>query len=414
MFYEYFSETPEPPKREDNPFSLKHFLNRDQSQLSSGIHAKVNPHSTGARPKVLQNDISTNGLPNKMKRSPRFPSFDSQASLNEYKRDVSPSMNNLLLSRSNTSFTSISCGLSDNRAYSPSNEFQRSFSNYDIESPKTSPRCERKNINNRNCEFSSALPDFVQDHLVVEQLYNAFYSPPATTSPLTLEDDDNRPDFNEIMSRVRPEALDLTFNPNASMPNRTISSPIPLDLPNNTHEISLDLPNNKNPRRDGRRNPISADLTLDLTGTSIESRSAYMFPSSSCGGNNADMHIPESNKIQTLPDFLSDGPIHSSGRLADVAQDLPAHIDSPEDESMNTIMARLRLENGRLRMELDESRRALSERTRRVRALERIIENERNNENQYTATLTHSMEQVEENLDRSNVSILIKINLRLN
>lgn len=335
-----------------------------------------------------------------MKRSPRFPSFDSQASLNEYKRDVSPSMSNLLLSRSNTSFTSISCGMNDNRSYSPT-DFQRSFStNYDIESPKASPRIERKNMNNRNCEFSSALPDFVQDHLVVEQIYNAFGSPPATTSPLTLEDEDSRPDF-DILSRVRPEALDLTFDSNIGMQNRSRTSPVPLDLSNNSQDISLDMPNKYRRRMmsDGRRNPISADLTLDLTGTSIENRSSYIFPSSTCGVN--DQHIPDCNKIQTLPDFLSDGPIHSSGRLADVAQDLPGHIDSPEDESMNTIMARLRLENERLRMELDESRRALSERTRRVRALERIIENERSNENQYSTTLSHSME---ENLDRSNVS----------
>lgn len=43
------------------------------------------------------------------------------------------------------------------------------------------------------------------------------------------------------------------------------------------------------------------------------------------------------------------------------------------------------------------------ERTRRSN-LERTLEIERVNENQYSATLAHSMEQVEQNLDRSNVS----------
>lgn len=46
------------------------------------------------------------------------------------------------------------------------------------------------------------------------------------------------------------------------------------------------------------------------------------------------------------------------------------------------------------------------ERTRRSN-LERTLEIERVNENQYSATLAHSMEQVEQNLDRSNVSLFV-------
>lgn len=494
--------TPEPPsKREENPFSLKHFLKREQSNTPSTSTNGTNSlsstnnisstatsssasyqNSTGARPKVLQSDIimmkerdsqlnqqqQHQSTINKMKRSPRFPSFDSQASLNEYKHD--DSMTNLFHSRSNTSFpsstggTGMLMGCNVNEEYSPGHDsFQRSFSNYDIDNHRhsqltTSPRTDRRKArfsNNgtgipcsssnsgRNSEFPSALPDFVQDHLVVEQLYNAFgNSPPASTSPLTVEGGDQDSDFEDLISRVRPEILpsascndipfDLTFNStNNGRRSRTRNSPIPLDLPSNLPpDIPLDLPQQLPSKsggtalniraRDGRRNPLSsADLTLDLTGAASNSESrntGYIFPTN----DTLDISNCDTSKIQTLPDFLSDGPIHSSGRLADLAQDLPIHLnqshhhhhhhfDSPDDDSANcgggnsgSAVSRLRLENERLRQELDDGRRILAEKNRRINDLERVIENERKNEYKYTATLAHSMEQVEENLDKSN------------
>lgn len=82
------------------------------------------------------------------------------------------------------------------------------------------------------------------------------------------------------------------------------------------------------------------------------------------------------SKCQALPDFLSDGPIihSSSARLADVAAGLPPDLDSPEDNSPSLQLSRLRLENERLRRELDESRLALAEQTRRAGELERRLE----------------------------------------
>lgn len=87
------------------------------------------------------------------------------------------------------------------------------------------------------------------------------------------------------------------------------------------------------------------------------------------------------DKMQTLPDFLSDGLIHSSGRgLADVAT-----VTHEED---NQSIIRLQQENDRLRMIISD--------------MENQISQAKNLEAQYNVTLAESMEQVEENLFASN------------
>lgn len=85
------------------------------------------------------------------------------------------------------------------------------------------------------------------------------------------------------------------------------------------------------------------------------------------------------DKKQTLPDFLSDGLIHSSGRLADVAT-----VSQEDDQSI----VRLQQENERLRMIIID--------------MESQISHAKNLETQYNVTLAESMEQVEENLFASN------------
>lgn len=383
---------------------------------------------------------------NKMKRSPRFPSFDSQASLNEYKYDDDLRKINSFYNRktfigpSSSSLSTAGCGIAGERGDSTSEstcdngnyrhisfkdeypDFQRSYSSYNLESPKTSPRLDRDRPS-RNSEFPSALPDFVQDHLVVEQLYNAFggnSSPPASTSPLDYDRLEEDGDLGDTLSSVRPEILpssscndipfDLTYNSTCggrtSRNRNLLSNECGGASQHNHHsnDIPLDLPS-KEWRASGRRNLQASDLTLDLTGSKsneAEGGGGYHFVPDHLVNQSSNY---DGGKIQILPDFLSDGPIHSSNRLADVAHDLPSHIDSPDNETTSTVIAKLRFENERLRQELDENRRILSERTRRITELERVIENERRNENQYTASLSQSMEQVEENLDRSNVNL---------
>lgn len=277
--------THEPPKREENPFSFKHFLKRDPSlnsnnntNLNAGISSNSistdtnninsptnnsgpsstyqNSTSTGARPKVPQcSDNST-----KMKRSPRFPSFDSQASLAEY-TDDNLSMNNLYHSRSNTSFTT-------DYSAANSNFVQRSYSNYDMDSPMSgSPRkgvlhsmsstnCSNSrpinapNTGHRlgNSEFQATLPDFVQDHLVMEEFYNAFNSPPASTSPLDVDPSNSLENLEfEINSRMRPDDMPFDLMSGRSRTPMRRNSPtmpldhVPLDLPIGGAHIPLDL-----------------------------------------------------------------------------------------------------------------------------------------------------------------------------
>lgn len=63
-------------------------------------------------------------------------------------------------------------------------------------------------------------------------------------------------------------------------------------------------------------------------------------------------------------------------------------------------------ETDRLRRELELCRRQLAEQTRRADHLQRQLDASRDKEHEYTHNLTKAMEQVEENLNISNVCAL--------
>lgn len=62
-------------------------------------------------------------------------------------------------------------------------------------------------------------------------------------------------------------------------------------------------------------------------------------------------------------------------------------------------------ETDRVRQELELTRRQLSEEMRRADNLQRELEISRNKEHEYTQNLVKTLEQVENNLERSNVSV---------
>lgn len=496
---------PELPRREENPFSFKHFLKRDSSlgssaASSSGVtsngsninHSRStsningnnhigsssfnslnnsnnlinnnmgpgtgtgicsnasaspsksattsslhNTSTTGAKPKIPQfQSVNTLSSESKMKRSPRFPSFDSQSSLSDLADDKF--MANIYHSRSNNSFNSdYPLGGGGSTSGSGSQYVQRSYSNYDMESPGSvdSPRLagsqnlhnspnfggrSRENLSSTHrlgaSEFSAALPDFVQDHLVMEQWYTL--GSPKCVSPVSV-DFDQLPDFTvnnldaEVGGRghgpiINDMPFDLTYNssapagtgnptsganPNATNRNRTplrnTSPNVPLDLPPQNLDFSFDLPR--------RRVTPPPELPPDLTeNNSTGPRSGFYF---------SDMdrnHSPPpsgsaADKIHRLPDFLSDGPIHSSGRLADVTQDTP-HFNSPDAEASHQ-QQRLQLErqeNERLRREIEDNRRIITEQARRIKELEKTVETAKS-----SATLAQTVEGFEGNLDQS-------------
>lgn len=100
-------------------------------------------------------------------------------------------------------------------------------------------------------EFSSALPDFVQDHLVIEQCY------------LSKEQrGNNLPDFTPSVDSVNMNRLDVetsrTLNQQRSDSSSNVH--IPLDLPG----FPLDLPIGE-PRPGGSRScPPTADVSISI------------------------------------------------------------------------------------------------------------------------------------------------------
>lgn len=92
---------------------------------------------------------------------------------------------------------------------------------------------------------------------------------------------------------------------------------------------------------------------------------------------------------KSLPDFLADSAVCTQkGETLSVPH-------SPEGEFE------------RLRQELDVMRRQLTEKTRLCDSLSRELEIARNKEHEYTQNLAKALEQVEDNLEKSNVSLCI-------
>lgn len=272
-----FSDSAEPTKREETPFSLKHFLKRDISSTTSSTATPTNTTScnylfedenrqkmTGARPKIPVN----NSLDVKMKRSPKFSSFDSQASLAEFSSaSSSTSLPTTSMDTANDSIASQvyrsgyhvhqqhnqdqyqrkSQQYSDHEKEKTS--FQRSFSTFDIgggggggsrrythiggsDNSPTRLQFDEKLRTAGNSisstsrpsdtlfsksivspEISSALPDFVQDHILVEHFYNN-YTPNISPHSVkydqlpdfTITENDSRlvSSFSSVISKKKP------------------------------------------------------------------------------------------------------------------------------------------------------------------------------------------------------------------
>jgi hypothetical protein len=175
------------------------------------------------------------------------------------------------------------------------------------------------------------------------------------------------------------------------------------------NDIPFDLPSQIRPNQNSRRNypPIPLDLPNIQPGEMMNPPQLNLDLPPDLGmdgqiyGPHNEPEITRDqasiDKIQTLPDFLSDGPIHSTGRLADVA------TVSANDDSQSVII-RLQQENDRLRRDLEERNSAILEQNRRINELERRLNNAKDMEVEYNVSLAKSMEQVEENLNASNVS----------
>ncbi|XP_053606836.1 uncharacterized protein LOC128673187 [Plodia interpunctella] len=309
-------------RKEENPFSFRHFLKRDLSLPGNSTY-----ENTGARPKVYANTVQ---------HSPTKVDVHAESRREKSRTDTQAKEKNDVIHR-----------ISDNASSSSSVEIpfsvvDNSESKHNFYADSTDvPFYHRPNLASEPLGMPS-LPDFVQDHILVEQAYLN------SNGPISV-DLDNLPDFtfNTNFNAGSSSSLGRRNNSNRgydyesymgaastsneSGPSRVVpldlpagaeaAGPIPLDLP---PHLNLDLTESVNPA-DRRNNSPRNTFPLDLPhNTGAES--------------------------MRLPDFL---PVHP-GRT------------SPEPEHQDEQMRQICEELERTRSEL------FSERSRRSR-LEREL-----------------------------------------
>ncbi|XP_013113493.2 uncharacterized protein LOC106091502 [Stomoxys calcitrans] len=455
-----------PPPTQNSSFSFKHFLSSSSvptapsttvtsldpplnvsstsatsSNSSSAMSTRSLQTSTGARPKVPQsNSVSSTltvsgtssnsggeGLSvaaTKMKRSPRFSSFDSQASLAEYAG--APTTADLPPGEA-SSIGGVSKS-SDYRLYPDERERDR-FAEWNL--PSNAPTM---TTNSSDYDRGQYVP----------RSYSNYEIPRPQTSPRRRVGIGANRD-------ARPTRLTLNTNP-------TMAAKLKLDLPINQNSVggSANLASSSNRRSALSTRPTDFQQSNSLPAGAAAAAALPDFvqdhwmdswyandmhvnspPSSpiyglaedvtedgsgdqaagGCGGGGGgggarprnrdnvplpgpadlgsfNMGLPEPSSSSVgskmLPDFLSDGPIiHSSQRLADIAAGLPSNsVGSPEDSNMTTQLSRLRSDNELLQRELNETRAALNEQTLRANNLERqLLEQQRQHKSQTEETL---------------------------
>ncbi|KAK0087484.1 hypothetical protein PV325_000925 [Microctonus aethiopoides] len=300
-------------RREDNPFSFKHFLNKDS----------CNYQHAGARPKVY-------------------------------------------------STSRLNATSSDN---------------------KSTGGIESEGIYTRN---PTELPDFVQDHLVIEQCYlNQDITGGVGTQ--LIGDVDNLPDFalNSVESRPlrhRGESVkqetggDLPFDLTGSLERRRSRDRLLLNSSSSPEVVD----GSSNFRRHQDNSPELLErinFPLDLPVPPVEL--------SNCSNSTDRNHSPRDNvSIQkSLPDFLSDGPIRN--------RVIPQPESSNSANLIEPLDRRLQLENELLQRKLEIARRQNNENNRRIQLLEEELLSRRVVDHEETAHLEKAMEQVEDNLKRS-------------
>ncbi|CAH0398904.1 unnamed protein product [Chilo suppressalis] len=313
-------------RKEENPFSFRHFLKRDLSLPGNSTY-----ENTGARPKVYANTVQHS--PTKIdvhadsRREKTHPT-DTQT------KETSNDVNSHRASDNTSSSSSVEI---------PFSVVDNSESKHNLYTDNSNvPFYHRPNLASEPLGMPS-LPDFVQDHILVEQAYLN------SNGPISV-DMDNLPDLYFNFNAGSSSSQGRRNNSNYSGGNRSYDYEaymgaastsndnsgaagrnIPLDLPAGAEAagpIPLDLP---------------AHLSLDLTESVNPADRRNTSPR-----NTFPLDLPPNAGAESmrLPDFL---PVHP-GRTSPE----PEH----QDEQLQQIIAELE----RTRSEL------FSERSRRHRA----------------------------------------------
>ncbi|XP_032665155.1 uncharacterized protein LOC116841396 isoform X2 [Odontomachus brunneus] len=234
------------------------------------------------------------------------------------------------------------------------------------------------------------LPDFVQDHLVIEQCY---LNEPAAQQ--VLLDVDNLPDF--ALNSMEQQRQPRLRSESGKRDDSSVLCDLPFDLtgmldkglPSHRDRSNhLDLPTFERCPTLAYR-PEPADFPFDLPLPLPGSHEARVGTGASANTRD-EPPTSETSVHKSLPDFLSDGPIHN--RTTDA---------EPKSSMTESTERWLSLENERLRRELDTARRQITEKTDRIRSLEVELLSRQEVEHEETAHLEKAMEQVEDNLKQS-------------
>ncbi|XP_058801765.1 uncharacterized protein LOC131670295 [Phymastichus coffea] len=233
------------------------------------------------------------------------------------------------------------------------------------------------------------LPDFVQDHLVIEQCYLGEIA----SSNLNNVEIDNLPDFalNSVEKRhiqyfndywnKNPENSDLSL-PFSGRSDNSFAT-------NSSHRNSLELPKLVVDVIDGESADVPESLGFPF-GLPIPRGSETNSAADVTANHPLPQGIPNSTKL--LPDFVSDASIRTRGTP------LSERPDGSGTGSMNQWLS---VENERLRNELQIARRQASERAMRIETLEAELLSRRQVNHTESINLEKAMEQIEDNLKRS-------------
>ncbi|XP_045495455.1 uncharacterized protein LOC123694163 [Colias croceus] len=318
-------------RKEDNPFSFRHFLKRDLSLPGNSTY-----ENTGARPKVYANTVQHS--PTRLDKIDIH--SDSRRDKNRSNENkAKEKKNDLVIHRSSEDASSSS---SVEIPFSVVEESE-SKHNYYADS-SDGPFFHRPNLASEPLGMPS-LPDFVQDHILVEQAYLN------SNGPISV-DLDNLPDFTYTNSNYNAGSSSSLGrrNKNSYGGNRNYDYDAYLGAASTSAEsgpsnrsIPLDLPVGA----EAAPPPLDlVHLNLDLTESVNPADRRNVSPR-----NNFPLDLPPNAGAESmrLPDFL---PVHP-GRT------------SPEPQAQNEQIQQL--------VELERTRSELfMERNRRLRAEEEL------------------------------------------
>ncbi|XP_023164778.2 putative GPI-anchored protein pfl2 [Drosophila hydei] len=380
-------------------FSFKHFLNSsgtitapsstvtslDATGSSSVCSSSSNTNpsssataalqtSTGARPKVPQSASVSHMQPDlngsaasKMKRSPRFSSFDSQASLAEYAAcGASGSGSSRLRPDLRLEVERSGIVLDDDDDYE----------HLGLAQVRNSRLYDDRVDDDIFPSSASSLHAAASNSRYVPRSYSSYDMPPHAACAAAAASPRRRP-------ALRPNRLVL------ASPSPKMKLDLPLDTSNVAGAASAlpDFVQDHLPDSWCQEAHLSSPPNSPLGAAEAPSCSvamgggaALLLPAAVAAGLSGASTMQSASDasgstVKMLPDFLSDGPIlHSSQRMADVAIGLPSNsIDSPPQEADGGVSCTLRQENERLLREMQEMRVELNVQTRRAQDYEQQL-----------------------------------------